>query len=70
MNRVVDPLLASRSDGAQAKTASHPSQPWMTSQDIRGLMGPIEKLILEYPGVAVASAFLVGVTIGWLIKRK
>jgi len=68
MNRVAEQFATSRSDGAPQEQQN--SQPSITGQDIRQLIGPAEKLILDYPGVALASAFIIGVTIGWLIKRK
>jgi len=68
MNRVAEQFTTSRSDGARQEQKS--SQPSITGRDIRQLIGPVEKLVLDYPGVALASAFIIGVTIGWLIKRK
>jgi hypothetical protein len=38
--------------------------------DLKQLIEPVEKLILQYPAVALASAFLVGVALACWIKRK
>ena len=67
MNRVAEQFTGARTNGP---TPQQNTQPWLTSKDIRAFVGPVEKMILDYPGVALASAFIVGVTIGWLIKRK
>jgi hypothetical protein len=45
-------------------------RPFITSGDIKQITGPVENLILKYPGAALASAFVVGVFVAWLIKRK
>ena len=45
-------------------------RPFISSSDIKQITGPVENLILKYPGAALASAFFVGVLVAWLIKRK
>ena len=69
MNRVAESFATDRSANLRPKPASA-SQSWVTAKDLREMIDPIEKTIMRYPGVALASAFIVGVTIGWLIKRK
>jgi hypothetical protein len=45
-------------------------KPFIRSSDVHNFIQPVEKLILQYPAVALASAFVVGVTLAWWIKRK
>lgn len=57
--------------GSQTGRSSNSAQkPLLTGQDVRAITGPLEKLILEYPAAALASAFVIGVTLAWWIKRK
>jgi hypothetical protein len=55
-------------------TASGPkagvSQPLIKNDDVRELVEPLQDLIVQYPGAALASAFVVGVVIAWWIKRR
>jgi hypothetical protein len=46
------------------------SRPLIRASDIRDLAGPVERLIVEYPAAALATAFLTGVVVAWLVKRK
>ena len=47
-----------------------PTPPFAKTSDFTHLIEPVEKLILDYPAIALASAFLVGVTLACWIKRK
>jgi hypothetical protein len=47
-----------------------PKRPLIRASDIRELMGPVERLISDYPAAALATAFLTGVVVAWLVKRK
>ena len=47
-----------------------PNRPLIQASDIRALVGPVERLITEYPVPALATAFLTGVVVAWLVKRK
>jgi hypothetical protein len=51
-------------------TSKAPVRPLIRSSDISELAQPLEKLIVKYPGAALASAFLIGVVVAWWIKRK
>ena len=54
-------------------TTARPSPPKSSSSqtsDLTQFIEPAEKLILQYPAVALASAFLVGVALACWIKRK
>jgi hypothetical protein len=55
----------SRTSGPVAPTPS-----LAKTSDFTQFIEPVEKLILEYPAVALASAFLVGVVLACWIKRK
>ena len=67
IDRTLDRPLAGYS------TTSRPSPPKSSSSqtsDLTQFIEPAEKLILQYPAVALASAFLVGVALACWIKRK
>jgi hypothetical protein len=49
---------------------SQSKKPLMEMSDLTQLIEPAEKLILQYPAVALASAFLVGVALACWIKRR
>jgi hypothetical protein len=55
----------SRTSGPIAPTPAH-----VKTSDLTQRIEPVENLILQYPAVALASAFLVGVALAWWIKRK
>jgi hypothetical protein len=55
---------------AARRPAGPPSSSWNRIENVRGAVEPLERLILQYPGAALASAFLMGVAIAWWIKRK
>jgi len=42
----------------------------LSGQDLKQLVAPVEKLIIQNPAAALAAAFAVGVAIAWWIKRK
>jgi hypothetical protein len=58
------------SDSASGPAAGGSQRPFVSAADIRQVTDPVENIILKYPGAALASAFLVGVLVAWLIKRK
>ena len=65
--------VASQQAASQQRThgnGSTASRPLIKSSDIRDLMGPVERLIMDYPAAALATAFLTGVVVAWLVKRK
>jgi len=47
-----------------------PKSPLVQTSDLTQFIAPVEKLILQYPAAALASAFLVGVALACWIKRK
>ena len=47
-----------------------PTPSFAKTSDFTQVIEPVEKLILEYPAIALASAFLVGVALACWIKRK
>ena len=47
-----------------------PTTPLIKSSDLTQYIEPVEKLILQYPAVALASAFLAGVALACWIKRR
>ena len=47
-----------------------PTPLFAKTSDFSQLIEPVENLILQYPAVALASAFLVGVALACWIKRK
>jgi hypothetical protein len=53
-----------------AKGSKSAKRPLMRAGDVQELVEPVEQLILKYPAVALASAFMVGVFVAWWIKRK
>jgi len=65
INRVADRPLPPASSSPHA-----PSRPLIRATDVSDLAKPLEKLIVKYPGAALASAFLIGVVVAWWIKRK
>ncbi len=55
---------------SKASLGSQPNKPLMEMSNLTQLIEPAEKLVLQYPAVALASAFLVGVALACWIKRK
>jgi hypothetical protein len=53
-----------------AARRAEPTKALLSASDVTQLIEPVEKLILQYPAVALASAFLVGVALACWIKRK
>ena len=47
-----------------------PTPSFAKTSDLMQLIEPMEKLVLQYPAVALTSAFLVGVALACWIKRK
>jgi hypothetical protein len=47
-----------------------PTPAFAKTSDVTQLIEPVEQLVLQYPAVALASAFLVGVALACWIKRK
>lgn len=44
---------------------------WLEGKaDVQQWIEPVEKLVRDYPGAALAAAFAIGVTIAWFVKRK
>jgi len=37
---------------------------------LRGVLDPVEQVVKSHPGAALATAFIVGVTVAWWIKRR
>jgi len=67
IDRILDRPLA----GYAPSSRPIPSQtPLMKASDISQFIQPVETLILQYPAVALASAFLVGVALACWIKRR
>jgi hypothetical protein len=62
------PSSSSRSSGDLGDKSA--TRPLVRASDVRELVEPVEQLILKYPAVALASAFMVGVVVAWWIKRK
>jgi hypothetical protein len=62
------PGSSSRSSGDMGSKG--PKRPLVRASEVRELVEPVENLILKYPAVALASAFMVGVVVAWWIKRK
>ena len=67
IDRTLDRPSAGYSVTAQR---AQPKKPLMERSDLAQFIEPAEKLILQYPAVALASAFLVGVALACWIKRK
>ncbi len=67
INRTLDRPLANYSSSSRQIPAP---TPLVKASDVTQFIEPVEKLILEYPAVALASAFLVGVVLACWIKRK
>jgi hypothetical protein len=67
INRTLDRPSASYSTAAQSSSRE---QPLFEAGDVQQFIEPVEKLILNYPAVALASAFLIGVALACWIKRK
>jgi hypothetical protein len=65
-NRVID-SGASRTSPRGKPLGSLPN---ISPAEVKEFIQPLEKLILQYPAIALASAFIVGVTLAWWIKRK
>jgi len=55
---------------SSAAGKSSREQPLFQAGDVQQFIEPVEKLILNYPAVALASAFLIGVALACWIKRK
>jgi hypothetical protein len=68
-----DPLAEYLATKERIKTNGHhkaATRPLIRASDIRDLAGPVERMIINYPAAALATAFLTGVVVAWLIKRK
>jgi len=37
---------------------------------VRDVLEPVEQAVKNHPGVALAAAFCIGVTVAWWIKRR
>jgi len=66
INRVTDYLP---SDGTGTKQSSA-GQFSLSNQSVRQWIEPVEQIIVKYPTACLASAFVIGATIAWWIKRK
>jgi len=68
---MIDRTLDRPSAGYSTTTrAGQPKKSPMQMGDLSHFIEPAEKLILQYPAAALASAFLVGVALACWIKRK
>ena len=73
---MIDPTLERPSAGYSPAARPGQSQrqtvqkPIAKASDLTQLIEPVENLILQYPAVALASAFLVGVALACWIKRR
>jgi len=67
IDRILD--RPSTSYSSAARSSSH-EQRIFRADDVQQFIEPVEKLILNYPAVALASAFLIGVALACWIKRK
>ena len=68
---MIDRTLDRPSAGYSSTARPGPTKtPLAQTSDLMELIEPVEKLILQYPAVALASAFLVGVALACWIKRK
>ena len=68
---MIDRTLDRPSAGvASAQRGSARQAPAFQASDVSQFIEPLEKLILQYPAAALASAFLVGVALACWIKRK
>ena len=68
-----DPLVDYLASQERIKTNGHhrtATRPFIRASDIRDLAGPVERWIVNNPAAALATAFLTGVVVAWLIKRK
>jgi hypothetical protein len=68
LNRVAE--YESTTAAEATRDSAGAKRPLIRASDVTGFIQPVEKLILQYPGAALASAFLVGVLVAWWIKRK
>jgi ElaB/YqjD/DUF883 family membrane-anchored ribosome-binding protein len=59
-----------RSRAAQTGMSRLPSEPPPPLRNERSLGTHTETLIAEHPVACIAAALLLGVTLGWLIKRR
>jgi hypothetical protein len=66
INRLTEYLPAERT-GTKQSSARHFS---LSSQNVRQWIEPVEQIIVKYPTACLASAFVIGATIAWWIKRK
>ena len=67
INRTLDRPSAGYSPAARPQQSK---TPLVQTSDLTQFIEPVEKLILQYPAVALASAFLIGVALACWIKRK
>ena len=68
---MIDRMLDRPSTGFSAAARPGPIKtPLAQASDLTQFIEPAEKLILQYPALALASAFLVGVALACWIKRK
>lgn len=58
------------SDYSHTSRPVAPTPSFVKANDLTQLIEPVEKLVLQYPAVALTSAFLVGVALACWIKRK
>jgi hypothetical protein len=67
---MIDRTLDRPSAHSSAGRPGPAKAPLVQSSDLTQFIEPVERLILQYPAVALASAFLVGVALACWIKRK
>jgi len=67
IDRTLDRPSSGYSTGARR---AEPKKSLLATSDVTQVIEPVERLILQYPAVALASAFLVGVALACWIKRK
>jgi len=62
--------VGTKRNASQGQAGSGMQLPQVSAKDIRDFVEPLEKLVLQYPAAALATAFLIGVSIAWWLKRK
>jgi len=66
INRLTDYLPAEPAGAKRSSTGQFS----LSSQNVRDWIEPVEQIIVKYPTACLASAFVIGATIAWWIKRK
>ena len=68
LNRLADYLPLSRE--SQSASSSAPGDAASSSErSLFGAFSTLERLVKDHPGAALSTAFIVGATFAWWIKR-